>query len=778
MADVKMSEMTVDSSVAGTEKILVLDGTTSKTMAASVLAAYVVDTLLAADAATPTTGDKIVCERSGTEKLETLDAVSSYAVGLAFDSSVITTLATADLVLVEQAAGGARKVITAANVATYVLSGATAVSTTMRADALNISALGSATLADTDQYLVVQSSTPKKALWSAIAARAHSQFSTYLAALDAVTVVGAADKFYTTQSGTAKYVTPAELATYMGTALTSLIVAAVFDGASGDPVLGTDTLAIERSAVLKSVTATQLSTYVVSVLAAGTPLASVVDAYKFTCFDGSTLKTATADVLATYMATEIFADATVTASALGTDAVLANRSGAITLTVDVLKTYILNGIQATVLDIDGLAAATLADAQYFFVQDAATPKQQTLANLAAYVHGKHAAYVGAQADGAPLVGTDYLMIDRSNATKKILASDVGTYMNTFVWTQTSGTTVAAGDQFLTYRSGTGYRLVTGTMISTYMASALASTLLDLSTLGTGTIADGDYILICQTTTPKKLTASALATYTWAEDVAAIQALAAKTTPVVADKLMILDSAATFAPKLLTLENFLNTMAASKWRTIATADYTALPNTTSKILMSDTSAMEVGLPLRYTYSGTAYYGIVDVIVSNTSVTIRGAALNTGVALTELCVGLPSQAQTVRLKIEDSYLLPWHVPDAAGTEANLLSEIGRQYFAWRGGPARLVAVAVTQGTADGAAQPKFNITIEGDSVLTEGSGAGIQVSGTPGTWTWNSPVAIDTTKYEIESGDDLDVLCTASGSDGAADSLSIDLVFVYE
>ncbi len=67
MTDIKMSEMAADNAIGGQEKLLALDSTTSKTITTAAMAAYVVDTLLAASAATPTTGDSLVAERSGTK---------------------------------------------------------------------------------------------------------------------------------------------------------------------------------------------------------------------------------------------------------------------------------------------------------------------------------------------------------------------------------------------------------------------------------------------------------------------------------------------------------------------------------------------------------------------------------------------------------------------------------------------------------------------------------------------------------------------------------------
>ena len=61
-------------SLAGTEVFVCLQ-TTVKDCTAAVIAAYTVDTLMAASTATPTTGDYLVAERSGAEKRLGLGAV-------------------------------------------------------------------------------------------------------------------------------------------------------------------------------------------------------------------------------------------------------------------------------------------------------------------------------------------------------------------------------------------------------------------------------------------------------------------------------------------------------------------------------------------------------------------------------------------------------------------------------------------------------------------------------------------------------------------------------
>jgi hypothetical protein len=114
MPDVKMSEMVADSSVAGTEKILVLDGATSKTMLASVLSAYVIDQLVGAAEITPTAGDAFVVERSGTEGTFSIADAEAWVIDTV-EAVGISTITASDWVIFSDA--GVLKKITLANLA-------------------------------------------------------------------------------------------------------------------------------------------------------------------------------------------------------------------------------------------------------------------------------------------------------------------------------------------------------------------------------------------------------------------------------------------------------------------------------------------------------------------------------------------------------------------------------------------------------------------------------------------------------------------------------------
>lgn len=665
----------VTTPLGGTETLAAVQTTTKKVTAAE-LAAYAMDVIVAASAATPTTGDYILAARSTDEKRLTLDNVAVY-VGdyLATNVSAVTPLATDHVMLND--AGVLEKVLVSA-LNTKMLDGSTDASATLKASIRDISGLSSATLDATDNVLIDEGGTAKKETLANLATYMHQGtadgFDKYLTALSAASAMGATDLFYVTQSGTPGKLTGTQIQTYI-VAQAATIVATIFDAASGDPVVDADVFALDRSNVPKTVTATQLGAYTTALLDAAA-LDPVLNATKFTCFAGSTVKTATAAVLAVYIG-DYLASGVSAVTPLATDHVMLNDAGVLEkVLVSTFNTKMLDGstdasatLKASIRNISGVGAATPSGDEYMLLVDGTTPKQKTLDQVAAFVHNDGtvgiAAYVGDQADADPIVDTDLFLVDRSDATKYISATDLATYVRDEIF----------------------------------------------------------------------------------EDAAA-------------------------------------------WGVIADGNYTDTPASTSRLTMSDTTGMEVGLPLRYTIAGTKYYGIVDAVSANSYIDVRGAPLSGDV--TELCTGAPGRAVTKRVKIPGAYLVPWahNLPnndanadgltDAEATSSVMLADIAREYFDWRGAPAFLVSVAVTQRTADGGAnEPYFNILVAGSLVLGENTNKGIQVSATPGTWTESSAIEISSSNYRIVEDEPVEVKCTApTGCKGDGCDVSLELVFVYE
>ena len=213
-----------------------------------------------------------------------------------------------------------------------------------------------------------------------------------------------------------------------------------------------------------------------------------------------------------------------------------------------------------------------------------------------------------------------------------------------------------------------------------------------------------------------------------------------------------------------------TGAAPRWRVVPAAAYTATAvATTSQITFSGAAQANgvnlkagdyfaIGDPVRTVISGTTYYGICTA-VSDTLLTITGAALPTATAITSVSVGTPEMVRQI----------PIYVGKAAYAES--VADLTAGKFRWRGRTGYLVTFS---GAHETTGQPKINIKCNGNLVSTNDSTNGIQLSATPGEFVNNSAVAISQANYAIADSQNVTVSVTAAVA--SQDYLSMSLVFV--
>lgn len=214
-----------------------------------------------------------------------------------------------------------------------------------------------------------------------------------------------------------------------------------------------------------------------------------------------------------------------------------------------------------------------------------------------------------------------------------------------------------------------------------------------------------------------------------------------------------------------VEAALSTIETGRWQEVGTSSYTATPASTSTITFSDTSGLRTGLPVRYTYGGATYYGVITAVSVDSLVTVAGAPMVVATDLTKLEVGPPEAVQVLTLFVDGTY------GDAADTD--LLANDMASPMKWMQGDAYLVAFSAIHGTADGTAQPKVNVQIDNSAVSTDDSNNGVQV-GT--SWVDNGAVEISAANYTATWGDEIEVACTVAGTDGDAEDLTVQCVFV--
>ena len=206
---------------------------------------------------------------------------------------------------------------------------------------------------------------------------------------------------------------------------------------------------------------------------------------------------------------------------------------------------------------------------------------------------------------------------------------------------------------------------------------------------------------------------------------------------------------------------------SGYRTVNTGRYTASPSSTSVLLMSNTSDMAVGLPVRYVISGTTYYGIITAFTANTSITIAGASLSG--SLTALAVGPASKVVQLLFPMTEAANF------SANTGSTQLATFGLTYFKWRMPKAYLVTFSGIEQTTAGATEPKINVLIAGSAVSTNDTNLGIALAAA--TWVDNSAIAINTANYDINWDESIEFDVTNTPST-AADYLTISCTFVLE
>lgn len=175
------------------------------------------------------------------------------------------------------------------------------------------------------------------------------------------------------------------------------------------------------------------------------------------------------------------------------------------------------------------------------------------------------------------------------------------------------------------------------------------------------------------------------------------------------------------------------------------------------------SVTVGLPLRYEYDGSTYYGVVKH-VDDTRIAIQGAPLDGGESLTDLSYGPSHKMVHWRLAVPGAF--------GAGA-AEILAGVAKQPARWRMAPAYCVAFSLLTDSADSTTQPVINMTINAQPVSNEAADDGVE----PGTsWTDNYPVAINVANYAVTTGDAIEVECTVPGGTGDAADLTIEAIFV--
>lgn len=476
--------------LSGPEKIPLLDvdGTTSKHATATLLAAFAVDQLQAAGVATITTlndSDMLNAFQSNVAKKLTAQNFFNWVVDKLEALATVTTIVSGDKLVFND--GGVLKQIDIDDVKTFLNS-------TNVSLGAEIAALTTATLADSDQYVVSQGTTARKTTFTAIAARVYSQFLAYVTGLPAIAVLDDADTFYASDSGVASKVTAQTIATYVQAEVGAGIVSAAWDNyaALGASANATDVFLLERSGVGKTATGANIATYVIGTQNSAASSGAAVAGDSFVIFRAGTQYKMDVGALATYVIASGWSAASGNPVVTGDKIVIGRGVTTYSVTVDQLKTFVQAGIQASTLDLTGLPVASLASGSLLLIGDGVTPKKSTLADLETQLWTDYKAYVSGLTSVVTLANADTFYVIQSGTAKKIASSDIAAYAETAMWSK-SVVTPLAGDNFWMRRGTTSYRVNIGDLAS-YVSTVVAGTI-NISALSAITTVSNDDLFI-------------------------------------------------------------------------------------------------------------------------------------------------------------------------------------------------------------------------------------------------------------------------------------------
>ena len=202
-------------------------------------------------------------------------------------------------------------------------------------------------------------------------------------------------------------------------------------------------------------------------------------------FRGTDEKKMTLDNVAAYTVTYAWSAATTATPALTGDLLLVNRGGFIyDMDVDTLQTYCLVGIQASVLNLTALNAATLGATDLFPVCQVGSPtvpKKVALSALETQLWEDLQTYVAAlTAVGTSAAADSYFVIQGGNS-KVVTNAEIAVYMSAeiisigdvqtssldalaaYLTAKSETTTAAAADMVYVLQSGTAYKMSMATI---------------------------------------------------------------------------------------------------------------------------------------------------------------------------------------------------------------------------------------------------------------------------------------------------------------------------
>lgn len=191
---------------------------------------------------------------------------------------------------------------------------------------------------------------------------------------------------------------------------------------------------------------------------------------------------------------------------------------------------------------------------------------------------------------------------------------------------------------------------------------------------------------------------------------------------------------------------------ANWSLVPTSNYTTAPASTSTITMGAdmTSLISIGVGLKYTIGGVVYYGRVGAIANNL-LTVNGAPL--GGAVTNLYYG-----GTVRQVL---IIIPSTYEDADNHD--LIYTDVKSQVVWTLPVSYCVQFRLYSNTVDSGTKGKASIEINNADVCSSADGLTLTAAN---TW-YSTVVDINTSNYDINPGEVLEITAHKGGTGDAAD-----------
>lgn len=204
---------------------------------------------------------------------------------------------------------------------------------------------------------------------------------------------------------------------------------------------------------------------------------------------------------------------------------------------------------------------------------------------------------------------------------------------------------------------------------------------------------------------------------------------------------------------------------NRWTSVSGSVFTATPASTSRIAMSDTTAMKKLIPVRWVQNSVTFYGVIANVSEDSYIDVSGPPINTGINISSLQYSTPEVLGVVDIFLPGNF--------AVSAITNAIISLTRSSFVWNFPTAYLAYVFATTRVAGGSA--RITPTKNGTSMLTSNSGSGMTV-GADTNRVASAFATINPAIYQVVPGNLIEI--AVSNPSPTPSDLTVTLMFVIE